>query len=190
MLNKKAKACYMLSFITLLILSASACSTYFLTIEALAQENDFLTYENSSFGIKMIYPKDWHRTDFNPGVNGTIAEIVGPEPPGAPSVNVFLYHSSGSFSFLDLVNRTLSQIEGIHMNPITTIHLKNGTTAYQANYQISTVHNTFEKLQTFAMKNGLIYIITYTATPDKYSLNLPNVKKMIDSLALTNPVSR
>jgi eukaryotic-like serine/threonine-protein kinase len=177
MLNNKVKVYGMVLSLTLLM--------SFLRTYAVAQESDFLTYENSSFGIKMIYPKDWHRTDFNPGGNGTIAEIVGPESPGAPSVNVFVYHLSGSFSFLDLVNKTLSQIEGAHMSPITTIHLKNGTTAYQANYQISTVHNTFEKLQTFVMKNGLIYMITYTATPDKYSLNFPSVKKMIDSLTIT-----
>jgi eukaryotic-like serine/threonine-protein kinase len=182
MLNNKVKVYGMVLSLTLLM--------SFLRTYAVAQESDFLTYENSSFGIKMSYPKDWHRTDFNPGGNGTIAEIVGPESTRASSVNVFIYHLSGSFSFLDLVNKTIGQIVGAQMSPITTIHPRNGTTAYQVNYQISTVHNTFEKLQTFAMKDGLIYVITYTATPDKYSVNLPSVKKMIDSLVLTNPVSR
>jgi eukaryotic-like serine/threonine-protein kinase len=183
--------CCITFVLTFLMLSAVADSTYFLTMEALAQSADFLTYENSSFGIKMLYPQDWHRTDFavNAGGNGTIAEIVGPEPP-APYVNIFVYHSSGSFSLPNLINSTLNEIQAVHMSPVTGMQLKNGTTAYQANYQISTVHNTFEKLQTFTMKNGLIYVITYTATPDKYSLNLPSVKKMIDSLTLSSPVSR
>jgi eukaryotic-like serine/threonine-protein kinase len=179
MLNNKV--CYMILVLALLMSSS--------TMYAIAQQDDLLTYENSSYGIKMLYPKDWHRTDFNPGGNGTIVEIVGPEPP-APSVNVFIYRSSGSFSLPNLVNRTLSEIESVHMNPITTIQLKNGTTAYQASYQITTVHNTFEKLQTYIMKNGLIYVITYTATPDKYSSNLPIVKNMIDSLTITNPTIR
>ena len=60
------KVCYM---ILLLLMSSS-------TLYAVAQEDDLLTYENSSYGIKMLYPKDWHRTDFNPGDNGTIVEIV------------------------------------------------------------------------------------------------------------------
>jgi eukaryotic-like serine/threonine-protein kinase len=159
-------------------------------VSAAGQGTDFLTYENSSFGIKMLYPKDWHRNDFNPGVgNGTIVEIAKPDSLGS-SINVFVYRSSGSFSLLDVVNKTLGQIQAVHMIPATTVHLKNGTTAYQASYQISTVHNTFEKLQTFTMKNGFIYVITYTATPDIYSVDLPIVKRVIDSLAITSPISR
>ncbi|HET7345032.1 MAG TPA: hypothetical protein VFJ05_04075, partial [Nitrososphaeraceae archaeon] len=47
----------------LLALSASAYSAYLLQTEASAQEvqSDFLTYQNSQAGIKMLYPKDWHR---------------------------------------------------------------------------------------------------------------------------------
>jgi hypothetical protein len=191
MINKEARLYYIFFVLALLMLSTVAYSNCFLEREALAQENNFLTYENSALGIKMLYPHDWHRTDFATGTggNGTIAEFLGPEPPAA-YVNIFVYHSSGSFSLPALINNTLSEIEAVHMNPTTTLHLKNGTTAYQTSYQISTIHNTFEKMQTFIMKNGLIYVITFTATPDKYSLNLPTLTRMINSLTISNPISR
>lgn len=176
----------------LLALSASAYSAYLLQTEASAQEvqSDFLTYQNSQAGIKMLYPKDWHRIDFGiaPGSNSTIVELIGPNAP-APSVNVFVYRISGGFSLKDLVNNTLSQIEVVHRNATETLHLSDNTTAYQTAYQISTVHNTFQKMQLFTMKNGLIYVITYTSTPDVYSLYLPTVNRMIGSITLSKPIS-
>jgi PsbP-like protein len=204
MVNKKIKIkknIFYLNFgFTLLIVySTIAYSNYFLRTEALAQKDNFSMYESSFFGIKMLYPQDWHRTDNgnSPGANTTVVDFIGPtnntDTTGdvgttSPSVNLFVFKSSANISLSDLINNTLSQIESFNMIPTKAIHLKDNTTAYQTAYQISTRYNTFEKMQTFTMKNGLIYVITYTATPDKYLLYLPTVKRMIDSLTISPPI--
>jgi hypothetical protein len=201
MVNKKIKVkkqnIFYLNFgFTLLIVcSTIAYSNYFLRTEALAQKDNFSTYESSFFGIKMLYPQDWHITGYgnSPRANTTVVEFIAPtnntDTTGdTPSVNLFVFNSSENISLSDLINNTLSQIESFNMIPTKAIRLKDNTTAYQTAYQISTRSNTFEKMQTFTMKNGLIYLITYTATPDKYLLYLPTVKRMIDSFTISPPI--
>ena len=52
--------------LAIVLLSIVVYSNCFLGREALAQADDFLTYENPAFGIKMLYPHDWHRATLQP----------------------------------------------------------------------------------------------------------------------------
>ena len=44
-------------------LSATSNMLHYIPQEAMAHANKMLTYENSTYGIRMQYPSNWHKED-------------------------------------------------------------------------------------------------------------------------------
>jgi hypothetical protein len=54
---------FLLGIIMVTLISSLSIPTILET--AFAQTDNFLTYENPTYGFRLQYPSDWQRTDFN-----------------------------------------------------------------------------------------------------------------------------
>jgi eukaryotic-like serine/threonine-protein kinase len=158
--------------------------------QALAQEEEssnLLLYENSRFGVKMQYPPDWEKKEYNtsPAANNTIVEFSGPSKSvfNTPMLSIFIFPSNNT-SLENAIDETIKDIENTNVSSSRVATLDNNTKAYMLNYTIETSHTVFQKMQIWTQNAGYIYAITYTETPDRYKTNLPTVFRMIDSFTL------
>jgi eukaryotic-like serine/threonine-protein kinase len=182
-------------------ITAAASMTGILTITstqiALAQgnstnpaETNFLTYENSTFGIKMQYPSSWAKQTTGQGVNFVllangknnleqflakvnVTSIMG-FPPNMPlkamadRVVDGYRHFLGNFQIKSYTNTTLG-----------------GNNAIKIVYSYTnTKNNSFNATDIATIKNDRLYVIQYYAESSKYQSYLPTLQKMIDSFQI------
>jgi len=142
----------------------------------------FTTYENSTEGIKIDYPKDWtlirqYGLNFlSPKENGsdTFREglVVGKgetvnEPIDKLAARVIKFYNSS------LINFHLIELKGV------TFH---GSPAQSLIYTFSIPNNgTIKTLEFGTPENNRIHVFRYTAQENKFDSYLPTINSMIDS---------
>lgn len=147
--------------------------------------DQFVTYDNSTRGIKIDYPKDWTVIDqfglgfFSPKENDsdTFREglLVSKGPHGNQSIDklaagvLAIYNSS-------LPNFKLIESKGL------TIH---GNPAQNLIYTFNPGNGTIKVLESGATENNSIYIFQYRAQENKFDSYLPTIQRMIDSFKAT-----
>jgi serine/threonine-protein kinase len=177
--------------------SMTGILTITLTQIALAQDNstspaetNFLTYENSTFGIKIQYPSSWAKQTADQGVtfvlpaNGknnleqflaklNVTGIVG-FPPNVPlkamadRVVDGYRHFLSNFQIESYANTTLG-----------------GNNAIKILYSYrNSKNNSFNATDIATIKNDRLYVIQYYAESSKYQSYLPTLQKMIDSFQI------
>jgi hypothetical protein len=145
----------------------------------------FVTYEISTRGIKIDYPKGWTVIDqfglgfFSPkeNVSDTFREglLVSKGPHGNQSIDklaagvLAIYNSS-------LPNFKLIESKGL------TIH---GNPAQNLIYTFNPGNGTIKVLESGATENNSIYIFQYRAQENKFDSYLPTIQRMIDSFKAT-----
>jgi hypothetical protein len=195
-----------LSFITIGTLSLAAAfsmSFHVQSREVMAQNpeqsknssnsNNFLTYENPIFGIKILYPANWDKQEntSSSNDNSTLIDLVAFSPP-------FKNNS-------DIVGKLIVQVDNISdIKPITLERYANdtvgdlrqdfkvsesnatlaGSPAYKVEYTGLEASVDLKAMMIMALKGDRAYIISYTAEPEKYSYYLPTVQKLIDSFEI------
>jgi eukaryotic-like serine/threonine-protein kinase len=146
---------------------------------------NFSIFENSSFGIKMLYPSDWKKIEDFSGSwfrssNGSINVRVESIP-----------YPKGGLKELTTrqVNLTGQQF------PEQTIAELNSTTFghdYPAGKIVFTFPEdpsdlqgiTYKEMQVWTTKYGRAYILSYFTTADAYDNYLPIIKKIINSFEI------
>jgi hypothetical protein len=84
-----------------------------------------------------------------------------------------------------LINESLNNIiNDSQIHGIEKTFLKDNVDAYNVTYTITTKHNIFEKMQIWTIKNGQVYVFTYTALPTEYQKYLAPVLAMIKSFSV------
>jgi hypothetical protein len=147
--------------------------------------DQFVTYDNSTRGIKIDYPKDWTVIDqfglrfFSPKENDsdTFREglLVSKGPHGNQSIDklaagvLAIYNSS-------LPNFKLIESKGL------TFH---GNPAENLIYTFNPGNGTIKVLESGATENNSIYIFQYRAQENKFDSYLPTIQRMIDSFKAT-----
>lgn len=150
---------------------------------------NFLTYSNSTYGIRIQYPSSWLKEEsHNQSSNDVVKfsapaaaapaslNIVGGKPapqsiPLAVYINASIYllkHAFGNFSLVDSNATTLGgfpahKIEYTATLPPTGLNLR--------------------FMQIFAIKDSKSYVITVGTLPRNFSSYLPTIQKMVDSFA-------
>jgi hypothetical protein len=162
--------------------------------------NSFVTYENSTYGIKIRYPADWQKTE-HLSANRYWVNFISPIKnnnantfPATVSVSVEgVNHSisadttTGMFvtGILDSAKRSLSDFEIIESNPNLNI---TGTSAYKIVYsflsQDPAVQAHFQSMNIWSVVEKKVYAISYTELKSLYASYLPTVQKMIDSFEI------
>jgi hypothetical protein len=159
------------------------------------EPNNFLTYENSTYGIKIKYPSNWEKLEDTSSYEGVnlrpiVAFFLNATEddsnifPYQAAISIAVANSSSNnvTSLKDYRNMVLNSLRPsldkvIHSKPTTMID----NPAHEILYQDS---SGFNNMATFTMKDNKIYLIGYVAKAEKYSSHLPEVQKMIDSFEI------
>ena len=172
-----------LSFHSITIPKGSATTT----------NNNFRTYQNPDYAIKMQYPSDWSVS--KSGLKD-YTNVIAFYSPLENISDIFPEHltlSITSYSqhitlqkFNTVLNSTLKQpgVKIIESSPTTLA----GNPAYKIVFLPPTANIPlkFETMLVWAVKNDKVYIMSYNAEAARYSTYLPTIQKMIDSFEITN----
>jgi eukaryotic-like serine/threonine-protein kinase len=188
-------------FVIILIDSLSLAAApntqyYFQPKEAMAQTTEqsnstnFLTYENPIFGIKILYPTNWAKQENanSSSNNSTLNDIVTFSPSLKNSSNIIGKLVVKVDDISDIKPTTLATYADAIISDLKQdfrVTESNATLAGNPAYKV--VYSGLEEsvdlqaMLVMALKGDKVYIISYTAEPEKYSYYLPTVQKMIDS---------
>ena len=152
---------------------------------------DLLTYQNSTFGIKIDYPKNWELEEY---VDSPPA-FFSPESKDYVSVSVDIEDYSNKQ--IDNIDKVLQDsIEYYTEDPesypefnllsSTTNKTLDGFPSYmfEAEYQDSEDGKTMI-LETGTLEDDIIYYIEYSASPTQYDHYLPIIQTMVKSLEIS-----
>ena len=170
---------------------------YILPQEAMAQANKMLTYENSTYGIRMQYPSSWHKENVSSG-NDNSSMLVDVVRFISPTKNA-------SDTFSESFDLNIDNISD--MKPITLAKYANksiedlrkdfkiieldrnarlsGNPAYKIVYTGLEEGVDLQAMLIFTIKGDKAYVISYNAEPTKFAYYLPTLQKMIDSVQIT-----
>lgn len=155
--------------------------------------NNFRTYQNPDYAIKMQYPSDWSAS--KSGLRD-YTNIIAFYSPLENISDVFPEHLTLSITgysqhitlqkFNTVLNNTLRQpgIKIIESNPTTLA----GNPAHKIVFLPPTnnVPFKFETMLVWTVKNDKVYIVSYNAEAARYPTYLPIIQKMINSFEITN----
>jgi eukaryotic-like serine/threonine-protein kinase len=160
-------------------------------------DNKMLTYENSTYGIRMQYPSNWHKEENLSSVSGD-SMLVDVVKFISPTKN-----ASDTFSeSLDLKIDNISDIQPITLakyanNSIEDLAKDFDVIKLDRNASLSDnpayklVYNGMEEgvnlqaMLILTIKGDKAYIISYNAEPTKFYYYLPTLQKMINSFQIT-----
>jgi PsbP-like protein len=164
---------------------------------ALAQttkEDDFLTYENYTYAIRIQYPSDWERLEFNQRDSLNIVVIFRSPPENSSDTKLenFLIQV-GNLPFQNIpldevvdaninnLKQSLIDFELIELNATT---LSGNNPAYKVVYTNREGEDEHKTMQVLSIKEDKAYLLTYIAEKRKYLDYLPIIEKMIDSFGI------
>lgn len=184
---------------SLSLVAAPSISFYFQPKEAMAQtagqsnSTKFLTYESPIFGIKILYPTNWDKQEnaSSSSTNSTLNDIVTFSPPLKNSSDIIGKLAVKVDDISDIKPTTLAIYADAIVSDLKQdfrVTESNATLAGNPAYKV--VYSGLEEsvdlqaMLVMALKEDKVYIISYTAEPEKYSYYLPTVQKMIDSFEI------
>lgn len=171
---------------------------YVLPQEAIAHVDKMFTYENSTYGIRMQYPSNWHKEENVSSGSDNNSMLVDVVKFISPTKNA----SDTSSESFDLKIDNISDIQPITLakyanNSIED--LKKDFDIIKFNRNASLSSNPAYSIQYSGVEEGVnlhamliltikgdkAYIISYNAEPTKFSYYLPTLQKMINSFQIT-----
>jgi serine/threonine-protein kinase len=186
----------LLSLLLLIVVISGVTVLASMKLTALAQQRtatNLLTYQNSTFGIKIQYPSSWDKQE-----NGTKQDTE-------TDVVIFYPPASNSNASLDLSMDDISDEKGISVAQyandglgdlkhslqnfksigLTTNNILAGLPAYKSLYTYVDGKTTFKDMEIGAIKGDKAYILTYEGGADEFDKYLPTVQQMINSFQIT-----
>ncbi|HZE77971.1 MAG TPA: PsbP-related protein [Nitrososphaeraceae archaeon] len=148
--------------------------------------NNFLTYQDSTLGIKIDYPAGWTQELH---VGGLVTFLTMLES----DTNTYPAGLGVTVQNLASKNTSLNEITKVQIKNLTQNHpdfkliestksMLAGIVAHKIVF-IATDNSGHERkaMQIWTLKDGRAYLLTYKAQPEEFSHYLPLVQKMIDS---------
>jgi eukaryotic-like serine/threonine-protein kinase len=164
---------------------------------AVNSNNNFITYENPTYGIRIRYPGDWQKTE-HLNANRFWVDFMSPfkNNPNAFPVTLSLSVEGLNHTITTTTNeyvngilnnakQSLPDFQIIESNPDTNM---TGISAYKIVYSFlsqdpaAQVH--FQSMNIWSVKDKKVYAISYTQAKSLYAAYLPTVQKMIDSFEI------
>jgi eukaryotic-like serine/threonine-protein kinase len=160
-------------------------------------DNKMLTYENSTYGIRMQYPSNWHKEE-NLSSSDNNSMLVDVVKFSSPTKN-----ASDTFSeSLDLKIDNISDIQPITLAKYANNSIEDLTKdfdvikldrnaslsdnpAYKLVYNGAEEGVNLQAMLILTIKGDKAYIISYIAEPTKFYYYLPTLQKMINSFQIT-----
>ena len=171
---------------------------YVLPQVVIAHADKMLTYENSTYGIRMQYPSNWQKEENLSSGSDNNSMLVDVVKFISPTKNA----SDTSSESFDLKIDNISDIKPITLakyanNSIEDLRkdfdiikldrnasLSNNP-AYKLVYTGVEEGVDLQAMLILTIKDDKAYIISYNAEPTKFSYYLPTLEKMIDSFQIT-----
>lgn len=164
------------------------------------QTTDILTYQNSSYGVRIQYPANWTKDerDFNP--NNALTDIVAfysPVENTSDNYSESLVISMERLSNKNMTlnefanssttyyNETLTDFNLIESNTNITLAGGNNSSAYGLIYTDRVDGTNYKRMEIGTIIGDKVYFIRYNAEEKKYSNYLPTIQMMINSLQIT-----
>jgi S1-C subfamily serine protease len=158
--------------------------------------SDILTYENTSYGIRIQYPANWTKDeqDFDP--SDGITDIVSFSSPFENRLDIYsenlgIHLESLTDQNMTLeeyanllitrYNETLADFNLIESNTSTTL---GGNPAYSLIYTDKEDDTNYKSMEIGTIIEDRVYFIDYIAEEDNYSHYLPIIQMMINSLEI------
>ncbi|MGB7955729.1 MAG: PsbP-related protein [Candidatus Nitrosopolaris sp.] len=154
-----------------------------------ANNNNFLTYQDSALGIKIDYPVGWTH-ELHPG------SLVTFLPSLESDSNTYPVGLGITIKHLGSGNTSLNEVTKVQIKNLTQSHpdfrliestnsVLAGNIAHKIVF-IATDNRKHERtaMQIWTLKGNNAYLITYKTEPGKYSKYLPTVQKMIESFQI------
>ncbi len=166
---------------------AATISLWLLQLQTPTQ--NFLTYKDSSYGIKIQYPVNWKIQDTSNLVNKESVIFISPKQSNLDNFQEILTITIKNFYgtlnesqdlFIKEVKATLSDATIVDISETTLANER----ANQFLFISKDGKNSLKNLQIWTLKSNQAYIITYSAAIDDYDRFLPMAEKMIESFEI------
>jgi serine/threonine-protein kinase len=142
------------------------------------------TTYTSSRGYSIAYPSDWGKPQEQN--NGTLVVFLTPTNNETENLNVQVYNLSANSTLATVTESVKSNAE--NYDNFTQIEATNttlaGLPAYKIVLKATADGDQLKALQTWTVKDGKAYIITYKGAPTNYDTHLSAAQKMIDSFQI------
>lgn len=191
-----------LLFIAMIMISLSLianCSTFIPQASALfdiaspTSNNDinkFLTYQDSTLGIKIDYPIGWTHELHAGSIVTFLASLESDSNTYPAGLGIKVQHLKSKN--ISLNNITKIQIKNLTQNHpdfklIESTESKiGGNSAHKIVFTATdNKKNERQAMQIWTLRGDKAYLITYKAEPGKYAKYLPTIHKMVDSFQFT-----
>ncbi|MDQ6866771.1 MAG: hypothetical protein M3044_23485 [Thermoproteota archaeon] len=182
--------------VIVVIISTSLITTAIMPHTLLAQTTpaNLLTYQNSTFGIKIQYPSNWEKQE-----NGTrqdtqtdIVTFLSPVINSRANLDVSIDDISGEkgISLTQYANQNIADLnQSLPDAKLIASNTNNvviaGLPAYRMVYTSADGSTILKTMEIGAMKGDKVYILTYEAAMQEYAKYLPVIQRMIDSFQIT-----
>jgi serine/threonine-protein kinase len=154
----------------------------------------FLTYENPTYRIRMQYPSNWERIEFDQGINYNVVVIFRSPPENASDTkleNLVIQVANLPFQNISLEELHNANLDNLR-NSLTDFELIESvatTIAYSPAHKIVFTnreddHDRHKTIQVLTIKEDKSYLITYAAEAAKYDHYLSTIQNMIDSFRI------
>lgn len=162
------------------------------TSHASSTDTAFSIYENSTYGIKMKYPKTWMIQYIGDIFTGELVKILAPQTSGATTyqagVTVEIVNLKQPMSLDEYTNLSVNEIT--QFLPQARIEESDATTlaeipAQKVVYSGKEEQHNVKRMAVWTLKNNKAYIITYTAEISKYDEFLKTAQEIINSLKIS-----
>jgi len=148
---------------------------------------NFVTYENSTYEIRIMHPQEWEIME---NYMGTVVLFRSPIEDASDmfqeNFNVVMGDLPESMEIDELTDANIEQaktrfaIENINSSPTTLTN----NPARKVIYNLKQGEYNLKIMQIYMIKDNKAYVITYTAEEDKYSDLLGTIQAMINTFEI------
>src|SRR6266571_1655483 len=163
-----------------------------------ASVSNFLTYQNSTYGISVQHPSNWI-TEENHNLTSAGRIVKFSSPPGNPHATLNIIGGNRLPSNMSLEQFSAASINNLRQS-FPRFNLLESSSNTLGGFPAHTVVYTAEvapgfgvkSMQVWTIKDARDFIITYVSLPSDFSNYLPTVQHMIDSIAFisTTPATQ
>jgi len=158
------------------------------------QTTNLLTYENSSYGIKIQYPSNWEKQE-NGTKQGSETDAVSFLPPTINSnasldISIDDISDEKGITLAQYANNSIGDLKqslkDFKLISSNTNSVLAGLSAYKSIYTHADENTTFKDLEVGTIKGDKVYILAYEAGLNEYDKYLPTIQQLTNTFQITN----
>lgn len=149
--------------------------------------DNFLTYENFDYGVKIEYPSDWDKKE----TEDLIIAFVSPKTDSdnfQENLGLTMNDLAGQGLTLQKYNeKAIGQLKQTFPD-IKIIESSSTVLSNNPAYKVVFTASNLKLMQAWTIKNDIAYIWSYAATENTFSDYLNTIQKMLDSFEITRSI--